>query len=104
MSAIARYATAWSLTLAPVLLFVPALALAGIGPCGMAHPAVMVVAFLLFVGLEAAALPQFVRAARTAGKALLAMIGMGMALCILLFSAVLGYYATAEYWAERSFR
>lgn len=104
MAAIARYATAWSLTLGPVLLFIPALMLAGMGPCGVAHPAVLAIAFLLFVGLEVAALPQFVRAARTTGKALLAMIGMAMALFLMISSAVMGYYATAEYWAERSFR
>ena len=104
MSALARYATAWSLTLAPVLLFVPALVLAGVGSCGLAHPEVMAIAFLLFVGLEFAALPQFVRAARATGKALLAMVGMTMALGIMVFSAVMGYYATTEYWAERSFR
>jgi len=97
MSAIARYAAAWSLTLAPILLFIPAVILAGMGPCAMAHPEVMVIAFLLFVGLEVAALPQFVRAARTTGKAPLAMIGIAIALVILVFSAVMGYYVTAEY-------
>ena len=38
------------------------------GPCAMAHPEVMILAFLLFVGLEIAAFPRFVRAARTNGK------------------------------------
>ncbi len=104
MSAIAKYATAWSLTLAPVLLLIPAVMLAGIGPCAMAHPEVMVLAFLLFVGLEIAALPQYVRAARTVGKAPLAMVGIALALIILAFSAVMEYYVAAEYWAERSFR
>jgi hypothetical protein len=104
MSAIAKYAAAWSLTLAPVLLLIPALALAGMGPCAMAHPQVMIFAFLLFVGLEIAAVPQFVRAARTRGKAPLAMIGILVALVILGFSAVMEYYMAAEYWTERSFR
>jgi uncharacterized membrane protein YwzB len=104
MPAIARYASAWSLTLAPVLFFVPALMLAGMGPCGIAHPEVMAIAFLFFVALEVAALPRFLRAARTTGKAVLAIIGMAIALAILISSAVMGYYATAEYWAERSFR
>lgn len=104
MSAIARYSAAWGLTLAPVFLIIPALMLAGMGPCAMAHPEVMVMAFLLFVGLEIAALPRFVRAARTVGKVPLAMIGMAVALVILGFSAVMEYYIAADYWAERSFR
>lgn len=102
MSAIAKYAAAWSLTLAPVLLLIPALILAGVGPCAMAHPEVMLVASLLFVGLEVAALPRFVRAARTTGKAPLAMFGILVALAILVFSAVMEYYFAADYWAERS--
>jgi hypothetical protein len=64
MAATAMYATAWSLTLAPIILFLPAVILAGMGPCSFAHPLVLVIALLLFVGLEIAALPQFVRAAR----------------------------------------
>lgn len=103
MSAIARYTTAWGLTLAPILLFIPALMLAGPGPCAMAHPEVMVVAFLLFVGLEIAAMPQFVRAARTAGKAPLAMIGIAVALVVLLFCAVMEYYVAADFLADLRF-
>lgn len=74
------------------------------GPCSFAHPLALVIAFLLFVGLEIAALPQFVRAARAAGKAPLAIIGMGVALLLLVLSAVMEYYVTAEYWVEMSFR
>jgi len=70
----------------------------------MAHPEVMILAFLLFVGLEIAALPQFVRAARMSGKAPLAMVGMLVACAILVFCAVMEYYFAADYWAERSFR
>ena len=70
----------------------------------MAHPEVMLIAFLLFVGLEVAALPRFVRAARTSGKAPLAMCGMLVACVILVFCAVMEYYFVADYWAERSFR
>ena len=70
----------------------------------MAHPEVMVFAFLLFVGLEIAALPQFVRVARMSGKTPVAMVGMLVACAILVFSAVMEYYVAAEYWAERSFR
>lgn len=104
MSAITKYVAAWSLTLAPVLLFIPAVMLAGFGPCAVAHIEVLVIAFLLFAGLEIAALPQFVRAARITGKAPLAMIGIALALVIFVFSAVMEYYVVAEYWAERSFR
>jgi hypothetical protein len=43
-------------------------------------------------------LPQFVRAARAAGKAPLAMIGMAMAVVLLILSAVMEYYVAAEYW------
>lgn len=63
MSAIARYSAAWGLTLAPVFLIISPLMLAGMGPCAMAHPEVMVIAFPLFAGLEIAALPRVVRAA-----------------------------------------
>ena len=104
MAAVAKYATAWSLTLAPVLLFIPALMLAGMGPCAFAHPLVLVIAFLLFVGLEIAALPRFVQAARSAGKAPLAIIGLAMAVLLLILSAVMEYYVAADYWVEMSFR
>jgi hypothetical protein len=99
MSSIAKYAAAWSLTLAPILLFIPAVALAGMGPCSFAHPTVLAIAFLLFAGLEIAALPQFVLAARSVGKAQIAMAGMAMALFLLVLNAVLEYYFVAEYWA-----
>lgn len=98
MSTIAEYAAAWSLTLAPVLLFIPAVALAGMGPCSFAHPTVMVIAFLLFAALEIAALPRFVRAARSVGKAPIAMVGISMALFLLVLSTVLEYYFVADYW------
>lgn len=99
MSSAAKYVTAWSLTLAPVALFIPALILAGIGPCSVAHPIVMVVAFLLFVGLEMAALPRFVSAARSIGKAPLAIVGIAIALFLLVFSAVFEFYFLSDYWA-----
>lgn len=104
MSAVARYSAAWGLTLAPVFLIIPALMLAGMGPCAMAHPEVIVIAFLLFAGLEIAALPRFVRAARIVGKVPFAMIGMAVALGILIFSPVMEYYVAADYWADRRFR
>jgi hypothetical protein len=104
MSAIAKYAKAWSLTLAPILLFIPALMLAGMGSCAMAHPEVMVIAILLFMGFEIAAMPQFVRAAQSTGKAPLAIVGIVVALVIMVFSAVMGYYFAVDYWADRSFR
>ena len=104
MATTAKYATAFSLTLAPVLLFIPAVMLAGLGPCGFANPLVLVIAFLLFVALEIAALPQFVRAARAAGKAPLAIIGITMSVLLLVLSAVMEYYVAADYWVEMSFR
>jgi hypothetical protein len=87
-----KFAIAWILALAPLLLFIPALMLAGIGPCAVSHPYVLSVAFLLFIVLEAASLPRFVRAARATGRAIGAMIGMGLAVVMLFLSAVLGYY------------
>ena len=96
MSAIAKYATAWSLTLAPVRLIVPAVVLAGLGSCGIARPEVMVISFLLFAGLELAALPRFVRAARIFGRVPLAVVGIAMALVIPGFSVVMEYYVAAE--------
>ena len=94
-----KLAIAWLLALAPIVLFVPALALAGLGPCSFSHPQVMLAAFLLFVILEIAALPQFVRAVRAGASAVLAMIGMGLALFVAAFSATFGYYFLADYWA-----
>jgi len=95
----AKYRTAWGLTLAPIVLFIPALMLAGMGSCSFAHPSVLVIAFLFFVGLEIAAVPRFIRAARSAGKAPIAMIGIAMAFFFMVLSAVLEYYFVAEYWA-----
>ena len=97
-----KYTVAWSFTLAPVLLFIPAFLLAGMGPCTFEHPFVIVTAFLLFIGLEMAALPRFVRAALSAGKAPVAMIGIGLALFLLVLSVALEYYFVAEYWADSS--
>ena len=56
------------------------------------------IAFLLFVGLEIAALPRFVGAARSVGKAPLAIVGISVALFLLSFSALLEYYFLADYW------
>jgi len=91
-----RFSTAWILAASPVLLFVPAFMLAGMGPCTFSHPSVIVIAFLLFIGLEVAAMRTFVLAARSAGKAAVAMIGMALALFLLVLSAALEYYAVME--------
>jgi hypothetical protein len=98
-----RFAVAWSLALAPVCLFIPTFLLAGMGPCSFSHPLVIVVAFLLFIALEIAALPRFVKAARATGKALGAMLGMGFAISVLVLSVALEYYFVAEYWADAQF-
>jgi hypothetical protein len=50
-----RSALAWSLALGPIILFLPAFALAGMGPCAISHPLLMVVTSLLFACLEIAA-------------------------------------------------
>lgn len=98
-----RFAVAWMLALAPVVLLVPAVMLAGLGPCTFSRPWVIVVAFLLFIVLELTALPCFVRAARSAGKVLSAMIGMGLAILLLLLSVALEYYTVVDYWADVKF-
>lgn len=98
-----KYAIAWSLALAPILLFIPAFALAGMGPCTFSHPLVIVVAFLVFIVLEIAAFPRFVKAARASGKVISAMMGMGLALFLLVLCAVLEYYVVVEYWADSQF-
>jgi len=87
-----KFVVPWVLALAPVLLFIPAVMLAGIGPCDFSHPSVLIIAFLIFIVLEAASLPRFVRAARATGRAIGAMIGMGLAVIVLFLSAVLEYY------------
>jgi hypothetical protein len=92
-----RFSTAWALALSPLFLFVPAFILAGMGPCTFSHPSVILGAFLLFIALEVAALRCFVRAARSAGKGVVAMIGMAMALLLLVLSALLEYYVLMEF-------
>ena len=98
-----KFATAWCLALAPVILFIPAFMLAGMGPCTFSHPIVLVLALLLFVCLEVAAILSFVKAARSDGRVVRAMIGLALALILLVFNAALGYYVTAEYWADSQF-
>jgi hypothetical protein len=91
------------MTLAPIVLFVPAFLLAGMGPCSFSHPLVLVAALLLFVVLEILSLPNFVRSARVTGQAMVPMIGIGFALILLAINAMLEYYVVAEYWAEAQF-
>jgi hypothetical protein len=98
-----KFATAWALALSPLVLFVPAFVLAGIGSSTFVHPLVIVAAFLLFIVLELAALPCFVKAARSAGRVINAMIGMGLAFVLLILSLALEYYAVTEYWADAQF-
>jgi hypothetical protein len=98
-----KLAVAWSMTLAPVVLFIPAFMLAGMGPCTFSHPLVLVLALLLFIVLELLSLPNFVRSARATGQAIGPMIGIGFALVLLAINAMLEYYLVAEYWAEAQF-
>jgi uncharacterized membrane protein len=94
------FAAAWSLAVAPVVLFIPALILAGMGPCAIAHPLVLVAALLFFVGFELVAVWCFVRSARSTGRATGAMVGIGLSLLVLGFCVFLEYAAVAEYWYE----
>jgi hypothetical protein len=103
MPARSKLAVAWGMTLAPIVLFVPAFMLAGMGPCSFSHPLVLVAALLLFIVLEILSLPNFVRSARATGQALGPMIGIGFALILLTVNAMLEYYVVAEYWAEAQF-
>ena len=92
-----KFAVAWALALAPVFLFIPAIILAGMGPCSFVHPWVMVGAFMVFIGLELAAVPCFVNAARSAGKAISAMFGIGLALLLLFFSVAFEFTIVGDY-------
>jgi hypothetical protein len=103
MPVTSKFAVAWSLALAPILLFIPAFVLAGMGPCTFSHPLVLVLAFLFFVVLEIVALPCFFKAARASGRVIGAMMGMGLALFLLVLCAVLEYYIVAEYWVDSQF-
>jgi len=98
-----NFAVAWGLTLTPVFLFIPAFMLAGMGPCTLSHPLVLVMAFLLFISLELASLPRFVKAARSTGAAIRAMVGMGVALLLLVLSLALEYYFIADYLENRRY-
>ena len=95
-----KFAVAWSLALAPVLLFIPAITLAGMGPCSYAHPFVMVAALALFVVLELAAVPYFIRGARCAGRgisALSAIFGISLALVLLVLSLAFEFLTVTDY-------
>ena len=61
MTAKRKLAIAWTLLPAPIILFIPAFALAGMGPCAFQYPLVMVVADALFVGMEGTALWFFAK-------------------------------------------
>jgi hypothetical protein len=91
------------MTLAPVVLFIPAFMLAGMGPCTFSHPLVLVAALLLFIVLEILSLPNFVSSARATGQAVGPMIGIGFALLLLVVNLTLEYYVVAEYWADAQF-
>ena len=93
----AKFAVGWGLALAPVLLFIPAVMLAGMGPCGYAHPWVMVAALAVFVVLELAAVPCFIRDARRAGKSIPAMFGISFALFLLVLSATFEFLTVTDY-------
>jgi hypothetical protein len=58
-------AIAWALLAAPVILFIPAFAIAGIGPCAFRYPKVIVVADALFAAMEGSALGLFAKSRPT---------------------------------------
>jgi hypothetical protein len=93
----AKFAVGWGLAIAPVPLFIPAIMLAGVGPCGYARPWVMVGALAVFVALELAAVPCFIRGARQAGKSVPAMFGIGLALFLLVLSAAFEFLTVTDY-------
>ncbi len=99
-----RFVVAWSLALTPVVLFIPALMLAGMGMCGFTEPLVPAVAFLMFIVVEVASIRCFVQAARSSGKAIGAIFGIGLAAILLVANATLEFWVTADYWAEAHFR
>ena len=91
------FAQAWSFTLAPIVLFIPAVMLAGMGPCSYAHPFVMVAALAIFVVLEVAAVPCFIRDARRAGKSISAIFGISLALFLLVLSLAFEFLTVTDY-------
>ena len=82
------YRSAYEMTLAPVVLFFPAFWLAGMGPCTFSHPIIMLIAAILFVTLEIAALRVFLRGFRFS---LFTAAGTGLAVFILFASLYLTY-------------
>jgi hypothetical protein len=94
MSSADDFRRAWAMTLAPVLFFLPAFWLAGMGPCTFSHPAVMLIASLIFIGLEVAALRVFVRAFRFSFTVI---AGSGLAGLLLTASVYVGWMIVVEF-------
>jgi uncharacterized membrane protein len=94
MSSTASFRHAWGIALAPALLFLPAFWLARMGPCTFSHPTVMLIASLIFIGLEIAALTMFVRAFRLSVSV---VAGIGFAVLLLVGSVFLGYIMATEF-------
>jgi len=92
--------TPWALTFAPIVLFIPAFLLAGMGPCTFSHPLVIVIAFLIFIGCELAALPRFVAAPRSTGGGGRAIVGIGLALLMLVLCVALEYFFVTDYLVQ----
>jgi hypothetical protein len=81
-------------SLVPVLLFLPAFWLAGMGPCTFSHPTVMLIASFIFSGFEIAALTMFIRRFEFCFSAL---VGSGLAMLLLAGSVFLGYIMLYEF-------
>jgi hypothetical protein len=92
-----KFAVAWGLALAPIFLFVPAVMIAGMGPCSYAHPGVMIAAFAIFICSEIASVGLFVSDARHAGRVIPAIVGIGLALLLLVLSSAFGYLTAIDY-------
>jgi hypothetical protein len=94
---------AWALALSPILLYVPTLMVAGIGPCAVSHPLVMVIAFLLFVLFEIAAGWNFATLPRSSGWRVGAILGMATAVSLFALNVYFEYYVLQEYLVDLQF-
>lgn len=88
MSAPASSRVAYAMAAAPLVLYLPVFWLSGIGPCTSPHPAVMLLAAVLFAGLAISSLRMFTRDFRWSIRS---VCGIGLAALGLLTSVLWGY-------------
>lgn len=103
MPAKSKLAVGWTLVLSPMLLYVPTLIVAGMGPCAVAHPLVMVISFFLFVFLEIAAAWNFATLPRSSGWRVGAILGMATAVSLFALNVYFEYYMVHEYLVDLQF-